>query len=220
MAIPASLVSAASTTFVPNTQTCTSNPAVQHPSGSTFTVVWNHDNTFTINVTVAPTSDVQLFASSYHLTNPAYAGGCFVYDSATSPQTYDDNTQTITIAKGFTGTKTVTVVLPTTCYNEQVDLYYGQNGQPLNDTVGGRGHDNYGYIAGNIMLTSLNPACNPQPVTPVTTTTPSTPQVLGASTTQPSLVDTGLKVSMVSVLAFLTLASALFVATRRVKTEA
>jgi hypothetical protein len=180
----------------------------------TYTVQWHSDNTFTINVIVAPTTDIKLYASSYHLTNPAYAGGCFQYNSATSPQTYDGNTQVVILPAGQTGTRTVTVQLPSTCYNEQVDLYYGDaEGNPLNGEVGGRGHDAYGYVSGSIMLTALNPAC--QGGKGGGSTTPTTPTAHAAVAPAATLVDTGANTGVTSILAGALIAAALFVATRR-----
>lgn len=223
--LPVSIAHADATNsnFVPNTTACYAKPITKTKNGGTFTAKWDNGNTFTITVTTAPTEDITLYASSYHLTSDLYKGGCFSYNPATgtSPQTYDNNTQTITIPAGFTGTKTVTVVLPDACYNEQVDLYFGNaQGQPLNGTVTSRGHDAYGYIAGNIMLTSLNQACaggkGGGPTTPTTPTTPSSNgQVLGATTTAPALTNTGLNIRFTGIIAAALLATAAFVFTRR-----
>lgn len=212
-----------------NTNTCyAGNPVAVVKGQNSFSATWNGDNTFTITAAKPLASNVQLFASDYVLTSPDYKGGCFSHDASTgtSPQTWF-KTETIVLNKGFVGSKTVTVALPTTCENVQADLYWGkadsENGiMPLNDTVTSAGHDQYGYIVGNIMQTALNPACKPgqgseTPSTPTPTTpvTPVTPVVAVAPAA--TLVDTGVKVSLVSIIASITAAAAIFVGTRRTK---
>jgi hypothetical protein len=219
-----------SSTLVPNTQVCgagTVNINNYYTHGGAFAVKWNSDNTFTITVTKALPAEVDMFASSYHLTNPNYAGGCFRYNSVTSPQEWDSNTQVVSLPQDFVGTKTVTVVLPETCYNEQVDLYFGRNidgvMSPLNGQVGGRGHDAYNWIAGNIMLTANNPACiggkGGGPTTPPTTpTTPETPVVVTpAAVVTPTLTNTGLNIRLTSVIAAAFIVAAGYVFSRRSK---
>jgi hypothetical protein len=219
----------ATTSVVPNTNTCyagtpvTSTYDTSYGNNSTFVATWNDDNTFTVTAAKPLTKKVQLFVSDYFLTSAAYKGGCFSRDvtAGTTPQTWNA-TQTYTLAKGWTGTQTLSVALPTTCANVQVDLYTGkvdstQGIVPLNGTVDSNGHDAYGYIAGNIMMTAKNPACAPTtPVTPVVPVTPTTPQVLAASTTAPAqLSDTGLNIWVTSLLAVATIAGAVFVARKR-----
>jgi len=215
-----------SSTLVPNTKVCgtgTVNINNYYTYGGSFAVKWNSDNTFTITVAKALPAEVDMFASSYHLTNPDYAGGCFQYNSVTSPQDWDNNTQIVSLPQSFVGTKTVTVVLPETCYNEQVDLYFGRNidgvMSPLNGQVGGRGHDAYNWISGNIMLTEKNPACvGGKGGGPTTPTTPETPGVVAPATVvTPTLTNTGLNVRLTSVIAAAFIVAAGYVFTRRAK---
>jgi hypothetical protein len=239
--IPSFGVAAAATTtptVVPNTNTCYSGTPISSTYDTSskqgsFTATWNDDNTFTVKVTTPLTKNVTVYVSDYILTSSLYQGGCFSRDAATGtyPQTWF-KTETYTLAKNFVGTKTLSVDLPTTCANLQVDLYYGKADSslgmvPLNDSVTQKGHDDYNFITGNIMATANNPACAPgkgseTPVTPVTPVTPTTPQVLSTSTTTPAtaavadqLTDTGLNIWVTSLLAAATMASAIFVATRK-----
>lgn len=203
----------------PNTKVCMPNDVTKSSNGGTFNVKWDNGTTFTINVTTTPLSDITLYASSYHLTSDLYKGGCFSHDpnTGTSPQTYDGNTQTLTLKAGVTGSQTVTLAMPDNCYNEQADLYFGDSqGNPLNGTVTSAGHDNYGFIAGGIMLTANNPACAPGKGGGPTT--PTTPQVLSATTTVvPTLTNTGMNIRFTGVLATALLTAAAYVFTRRNK---
>lgn len=225
MVAPASAATTA--TIVPNTTACWAGVVTTTQKGNTFQAKWNNDNTFTLTVTQPMTRDVTLYISDYKLTSPDYKGGCFSTDakSGTYPQTWV-NTSTVTLPKDFSGTKTVSVELPATCENVQVDLYSGDAyGKPLNSTVTKAGHNNYGYIAGNIMLSEKNPACQPgrggEEPTPTPTPTPETPvtptSAPAAVTTAPAatLVDTGINVWVISALAALTASTAAFIATRR-----
>jgi hypothetical protein len=224
--MPVRIASADTSSFIPNTKSCGSTSSTQSKNGGVFTVKWDNGHTFTITVTTAPRYDVTLFASSYHISGDAYKGGCFG-QPGTTPQTYDGNTQTITLPAGKTDPVTVNVVLPETCYNEQVDLYYGKNvygkPTPLNGPVDSNGHNAYGYIAGNFMLTSMNDACvggkGGGPTTPPTTpTTPETPVVVTpAAVVTPTLTNTGLNIRFTSVIAAAFIVAAGYVFSRRSK---
>ena len=224
--IPAA--SASATATATNTDTCYAGRVDTVTKGQdSFKTVWNDDNTFTITVATPLKQKMQFFVSDYVLTSPDYKGGCFKRDASfgTYPQTWY-KTETVVLDKGFSGTKTVSVELPTTCENVQVDLYWGKTDSysgvlPLNSTVDVNGHDKYGYIQGNIMQTAKNPACQPGQgggeTPPVVVTPTPTPAAPVATPAAPTLVDTGLKVSLVSILAAVTAAAAVFVGTRRTK---
>jgi hypothetical protein len=170
-----------------------------------LTETWTSINTVQLstpdNVPVCPDTTITL--TSYTLPTK-YDGNFFPGNATSVPQTVLDS-QTVTLTNAITqdgefqyptfNSVTLTVKLPTdVCANYRVSLYYGNASG--NVTTAAYGNN---YLGGGLyQAASTCPA-------------PTTPQVLGASTTAPTLTDTGLNIRFTSVIAAILMASAIVI---------
>lgn len=168
---------------------------------SNLTVAWNSNS----NVTVGTKgdkplcNDVNIFFSSYTMPDN-YNGQPFTGNPTANPQTIFDNSS-IVMKKGESKKVTLTIKLPESCKNIQVDVYYA----PKIEVVGPKGHANQ-YISGKIIKKTVD-TCTPEtpPTTPeVPTPEAQTPETPAPEVTVPETVTempkTGMEVSATAVI--------------------